>query len=252
LARKIVGLFPAHETYVEPFGGGAAVLRAKPRSRLEVYNDLDGEIVSFFRVLRERPLDLAKAVTATPFARAEHVEAYEASEDALERARRLLVRSHFGHGTKGLHARTGFRAAGIRAGTLPVHLWADLPAEILAAAERMRGVVIEQRPALQVMEAHDREGTLHYVDPPYLHETRGRHRYAVEMSAKDHERLLEGLLHLRGHVVVSGYGSVLYDDALRDWRRIELRTHADRALPRIEVIWANFENAGPLFAGGAE
>lgn len=216
LAGSIAGLFPRHEAYIEPYGGGAAVLLAKARSRLEVYNDLDGDMVTLFRVLRDQPGALADAISLTPFARAEHVLAYLPAEDDLERARRVLIRSHFGHGSSGIHRSTGFRAAGLRAGTLPVHGWMGLPETIRETAERMRGVVIEQRPAVQIMQANDSAAALHYVDPPYLPETRGKGRdYAHEMTRQDHEELLHILLGLRGAVVLSGYASSLYDDALK-------------------------------------
>ncbi|RAP39664.1 hypothetical protein BYZ73_19280 [Rhodovulum viride] len=249
LAEKIIGLFPAHDCYVEPFGGGAAVLLAKPRARLEVYNDLDGDMVALFRVLRDRPEALATAVALTPFAREEHGAAYSETRDDLERARRVLIRSHFGHGSSGIHRATGFRAAGLRAGTLPVHGWAALPKTIRDAAERMRGVVIECRPAMQVMQAHDGPQTVHYVDPPYLPETRDQGRdYRHEMARQDHCDLLTALHSLRGSVVLSGYASPLYDDALHDWRRVEIKTRADRAAERTEVLWCNFPDTAPLFA----
>lgn len=249
IADRIIGLFPAHDCYVEPFGGGAAVLLAKDRSRLEVYNDLDGDMVTLFRVLRDRGDDLARAIALTPFARAEHETSYAETADDLERARRVLIRSHFGHGSSGIHRSTGFRAAGLRAGTLPVHIWASLPETIRSAAERMRGVVIERRPAVQVMQAHDGSGTVHYVDPPYLPETRDRGRdYRHEMTRDDHVTLLDCLRALRGSVVLSGYASDLYDSALGDWRRVEIKAKADRAADRTEVIWCNFSDTLPLLA----
>jgi DNA adenine methylase len=253
LADKIIGLFPAHDCYTEPFGGGAAVLLAKPRSRLEVYNDMDGDMVTLFRVLRDAPDELASAISITPFARAEHEASYEQAGTDLERARRVLIRSHFGHGSSGIHRKTGFRAAGMRSGTLPVHGWAKLPETIKIAAERMRGGVIEQRPAVQVMLAHDGEQTVHYVDPPYLPETRDKGRdYRHEMTRDDHAALLDSLRNMKGHVVLSGYASTLYDDALHDWRRIEIKAMADRAAKRTEVIWCNFADPSPLFAHQAE
>jgi DNA adenine methylase len=255
LADRIVSLFPDHDCYCEPFGGGAAVLLAKPRARLEVYNDLDGDMVTLFRVLRDRAADLAEAIALTPFAREEHEQAYMATEDELERARRVLIRSHFGHGSSGIHRPTGFRAAGLRAGTLPVHGWASLPRTIRQAAERFRGVVIERRPAVQVMRAHDGAKTVFHVDPPYLPETRDCGRdYRHEMTRADHIQLLECLRTLEGSVVLSGYASPMYDEALQDWRRITIKTKADRAGDRTEVLWCNFADGLPLMrsAAGAE
>lgn len=252
IADRIVSLFPRHDCYVEPFGGGAAVLLAKPRSRLEVYNDLDGDMVALFRALRDRPSDLASAVALTPFAREEHQLSYQDTDDDLERARRVLVRSHFGHGSSGVHRTTGFRAAGLCAGTLPVHGWAGLPKAITATAERMRGVVIENRPAAQVIAAHDATGTVIYADPPYLPETRDAGRdYRHEMTREDHIALLSTLAAARSRVVLSGYPSPLYDEALAGWRRAEIRTMADKAKPRVEIIWCNFDDVTPLFDGWA-
>ena len=249
IADKIIGLFPAHDCYVEPFGGGAGVLLAKQRSRLEVYNDLDRDMVTLFRVLRDSPEKLAAAIALTPFAREEHEISYETASTDVERARRVLVRSHFGHGSSGIHRATGFRAAGMRAGTLPVHGWMTLPETVRNAAERMRGVVIEHRPAVLVMQAHDGAQTVHYVDPPYLPETRDKGKdYRHEMTRKDHEELLAALRNLKGSVVLSGYASPMYDAALHDWRRIEIKTHADRGQKRTEVIWCNFDDVAPLFA----
>lgn len=249
IAEKIVSLMPAHDRYVEPFGGGAAVLLAKPRARLEVYNDLDGDMVTLFRVLRNQPADLAAAIALTPFAREEHEVAYTDAPTDLERARRVLIRSHFGHGSSGIHRSTGFRAAGLRARTLPVHGWAAMPEVIREASERMRGVVIERRPAIQVMQAHDDETTVHYVDPPYLPETRDRGTdYRHEMTREDHAEMLGAVRALRGAVILSGYASDLYDTALHDWRRIEIKARADRAAERTEIIWCNFSDHSPLFS----
>lgn len=252
MAPKIIGLFPGHECYVEPFAGGAGVLLAKPRSRLEVYNDLDGDMVNLFQVLRDRPAELSDAVALTPFAREEFEAAFAETDDPIERARRVLVRSHFAHGSLGIHAgsarSTGFRAAGMRAGTLPCHLWSRLHEVVAETADRMRGVVIENRPAIDVMLASDGPNTLHYVDPPYLHETRTSHKfYRHEMSDDQHRHLLSKLRDLVGHVVLSGYASEMYDSALRDWRRIEVKERADRSSERTEVIWCNFDDVAPLF-----
>lgn len=113
----------------------------------------------------------------------------------------------------------------------------------------MRGVVIERRPAVQVMQAHDGKQTVHYVDPPYLPETRDKGRdYRHEMTKDDHKELLAALRGLHGSVVLNGYASPMYDEALHDWRRIEIKTRADRAADRTEVLWYNFADTAPLFS----
>lgn len=242
IAPWIIQHMPPHATYVEPYGGGASVLMRKPRSRLEVYNDLDGDLVGLFRVLRERPADLAEACALTPFSRDEFEAAYLPASDALEAARRFLIKSHMGFGSNATHRKSGFRAAGLRAGVLPVHNWAAMPEVIRSVAERLRGVVIEHRPAMAVMAAHDGPETVHYVDPPYLLSTRSDAGadYAHEMTDADHAELLAFLRTLEGRVILSGYASGLYDDALDGWRRLTREAVGDRASRRVEVLWLNW------------
>ncbi len=252
LADWIINHFPQHRIYVEPFGGAASVLLQKPRTYAEVYNDLDGDAVNLFRVLREgRAPELIALLEATPFARDEFLLAYEPTEEPLERARRLIVRSFMGFGSNGhnIKAKTGFRSNANRNGTTPAQDWINYPPTLRAVAERLRGVIIENKDALEVMRQHDTEETLHYVDPPYLPETRSlknpydiKYRggmYAHEMSAEDHIPLLETLRSLKGMVVLSGYAAPLYDEVLADWTRIERRAMADGARERTEVLWVN-------------
>lgn len=257
LAPWIIDHMPAHSAYVECFGGGASVLLRKPRVQLEVYNDLDDELTNLFAVLRHNPDGLAEAVALTPFSRTEFASAYEPADDPLERARRTLIRSHMGHGSNGVHQSTGFRAAGMRAGTLPVHNWQRMPEVIKATAERFKGVVIENRPALDVMQMNDGPATLHYVDPPYPFGTRGAGKdYRFELSDSEHAGLLSALKSLAGKVILSGYGCELYDDILCGWYCIEKEVRADKALKRTEVLWMNFDPRKPelrdgLWAGSA-
>ena len=257
MASTIIDLFPERERYCEPFGGGAAVLLAKPRSRIEVYNDLDGDIVNLFQVVRDHPQALARAVTFTPFSREEFALCYEATDDPIERARRTLIRSGMGQGTVGTCWTSGFRAVGAKArdggvpkdaGRIPAEIWRDIPAEIMRVAERMLGVVIESRDAKEILLEHDSDETLHYIDPPYVHDTRGKWRYRVDMTDADHGDLLDVVRGLRGSVVLSGYPSPIYDAALADWRRIEMAVTGDRQTKRSEVLWCNFDDVMPLFA----
>jgi DNA adenine methylase len=241
LAPWIISHFPPHRIYVEPFGGAASVLMRKPRAYAEVYNDLDGDVVNLFRVLRsERAGELVNLLHLTPFARVEQSEAYKPCDDPVERARRLVVRSFMGFGSNGCHQATGFRANSNRSGTTPARDWRNYPEAMPAMIDRLRGVTIEQRDALAVMEAHDGPQTLHYVDPPYLPETRDRGGdYAHEMTVEQHEALLSGLRTLEGMVVVSGYPSDAYDSSLSGWERRERAAYADGASPRTEVLWLN-------------
>lgn len=252
-AQKIIAHFPPHRIYVEPFGGAASVLLQKPRSYAEVYNDLDAEVVNLFRVLRDpaTAAELVRAVTLTPFARLELDEAYTPSTDAVERARKLIVKSYQGFGADGATGtyRTGFRANSNRSGSTPAIDWSNYPPALVEVAVRFMRVVIEQRDALDVMAAHDGPETLHYVDPPYVHSTRkrtargsgqdGKGVYRHEMTDGDHAELLAAQRRQEGMVVLSGYACELYDDTLSDWTRLDYRALADGARPRQEVLWLN-------------
>ncbi|WP_300573513.1 DNA adenine methylase [Phenylobacterium sp.] len=242
LAPWVIQHLPAHRIYVEPFGGAASVLLRKPRAYAEVYNDLDDDVVGMFRVLRD-PVSaeqLVASIRLTPFARIEQVEAYEQSTDPVERARRLIVRSYMGFGSNGTHRKTGFRANSNRSGTTPARDWANYPDPLAAVAERMVGVTVENRDAKAVMAAHDGPATLHYVDPPYMPETRDKGGdYAHELTADQHVELLQFLRTLGGMVVLSGYPSPVYEGLLADWTRVERKALADGARARTEVLWIN-------------
>ena len=241
LADWIIGHFPAHHIYVEPFGGAASVLLKKERSYAEVYNDLDGEMVSLFRVARDQVGALASLLELTPFARDEFVLSYEKSPNSLEQARRTLARSFMGFGSAAASCQaTGFRANSNRSGTTPAHDWANYPEAFRLTAARLRGVVIENRDASQVMTQHDSTETLFYVDPPYVANTRDKGSdYLHEMTDADHRALASFLRALRGMVVVSGYPGSLYDELFQGWTRVEKAAFADGARPRIEVLWLN-------------
>lgn len=250
LAPWVIENLPPHRIYVEPFGGAASVLMRKERSYAEVYNDLDANVVNLFRVLRDpvRAAALTEMLRLTPFAREEHETAYTDTSDELERARQLIVLAFMGFGSNGHNRRrkTGFRSNSNRSGTTPAHDWVSYPHCIPAFVERLRGVVIESRPAIDVMRQHDSDETLHYVDPPYLPETRSglmhsSECYAHEMTTEEHVSLLAALKELRGMVVLSGYPAPLYDDALSSWTRIERKALADGARDRVEVLWLNPE-----------
>lgn len=253
LADWIISHFPHHRIYTETFGGGGSVLLKKPRCYAEVYNDLDGEMVNLFRVARDLGESLKALLELTPFSREEFLLAYEPSDDRLEQARRTVVRAFMGYGSSAVSSArkvnskfskpsTGFRANSNRSGTTPAHDWRNYPAAFPELIERLRGIVIENRDALEVMEAHDGPTTLHYVDPPYVKSTRDAgNDYRFEMSDDDHVKLANFLRTLKGNVVVSGYPSPLYDELFKGWR-VEEKTGslADGGAKRTERLWLNF------------
>ncbi len=241
LAPWIISYFPEHRIYVEPYGGAASVLMRKPRSYSEVYNDLDGEVVNLFRVVRDRGDELREKLRLTPFARDEFSNSYEPSKDPLEQARRTVIRSFMGFGSNSHHKKTGFRSCSNRSGTTPAHDWRNYPDCLTAIIDRLQGVVIESADAISIMKTHDTPKTLHYIDPPYIPESRDKGTdYRFEMIAEDHEEMAEAVKHLQGMVVISGYPSELYDSIFSGWNRVERAAHADGARKRTEVLWMNF------------
>lgn len=252
LAPWIIEHFPEHRVYVEPYGGGASVLVRKKRSYAEVYNDLDSEIVNLFRVLRNRDdaARLTELVRLTPFAREEFVESYIPCEDPIEQARRTVARASLGFGSASASKQaTGFRANSNRSGTSPVHDWANLPSNFQAIVDRLQGVCIENRDAKEVIAQHDSPQTLHYVDPPYTHNSRttsGIGAYKHEMTDDDHRELHQVLCNVQGYVVLSGYPSELYDELYGDWVCFKKDAHADKARDRVECLWLSQRTAKAL------
>lgn len=260
LAEWIISFFPPHRVYVECFGGAASVLMRKPRTYAEVYNDLDGEIVNLFRVLRDSVMSerLRDVLELTPFSRAEYDLSYISHPDPVEQARRTIARSFMGFGSSSVLGRlSGFRADSNKSGSTPARDWSRYPACVPAMVNRLQGVVIEQKDALEVMMQHDSPKTLHYVDPPYMWGTRcgsgntAKHRYRFEMTDEAHLRLLQFLPSLEGFVVLSGYPVDLYDEALAGWQKVERPALADGAAKRTECLWLspNIGASQGLFAG---
>ena len=245
-APWIIGHFPKHRIYTEAFGGAASVLLRKGRSYSEVYNDLSGDIVNVFRVLRD-PASAARLETLlrlTPFARPEFVASYDDAHDPIERARRTIICAFMGFGSASANPghSTGFRGNANRNGTTPAHDWAHWPDGIEAYTSRLAGVTIEERPGIEIIAAHDTPDTLHYVDPPYLHSSRKRRQktaYVHEMTDDDHRSLADALRAAKGIVALSGYDSDLYCRLYGDWSRSERKSLADGASPRLEVLWLN-------------
>lgn len=248
IARQIVEQLPDHEHYVEPFAGSLAVLLAKKPSRMETVNDLDGDLMTFWRILRDRPAELERVCALTPHGRAEHAAAYEPVPDdhpdrQLEVARRVWIR--LAQGRTGTLRRTGWRFYVDPAGSstsMPGYL-AGYVNRMAAAAERLARVSLEARPALDVIDAYGAQpDVLLYVDPPYLGSTRFRN-YRHEMGSEtDHRELAAHLEACRAAVVLSGYPSDLYDDLYRGWHRHEIATATGQAAQwsaRTEVLWTN-------------
>lgn len=246
LARRIAALFPEHAHYVEPYCGSLAVLLAKPPSAHETVNDLDGDLMTFWRVLRDRPEDLERVCALTPHSRTEHQAAYDLDGVSdLERARRVWVQ--LTQGRAGVRSRTGWRHYEHPAGSstsMPAYLRGYV-SRIAPAAARLASVSLECRPALDLIASYGRSpDVLLYVDPPYLRETRRSGGYLHDMKTeREHRELADALHACRATVVLSGYPSTLYDrDLYPDWHRATFAASTGQGgtwANRTEVLWSN-------------
>lgn len=259
IADRIVAALPAHRHYVEPFAGSLAVLLAKPPSLMETVNDLDGNLMTFWRVLRDRPEDLMRVCALTPHSRAEHQSAYNLDGcDDLERARRVWVCLTQGRGNT--LRRTGwrhFQDPGRRGPTSMPDYLTSYVTRMRGTADRLAHVSLEARDALDVVRDYGKHAeVLIYADPPYLGSTRSSRQYGVEMSHdSEHEALAEALHDCQASVVLSGYHSALYDALYGSWDRVEIAAYTGqgnhteaRNDRRVEVLWSNREPIAHLFS----
>ncbi|MBW5861621.1 DNA adenine methylase [Yersinia enterocolitica] len=245
LAPWVISHFPAHTHYVEPFGGAASVLLRKERSYAEVYNDLDSDVVNLFVVLRDMTLRecLIESLILTPYSRDEFTGAYGEAETMVERARKLVIRATMGFGSAGAtKGTTGFRLDTKRSSATAQHLWARMPENLAAVGQRFEGVLVENRDAVQCMLDHDTTSTLHFVDPPYVHDTRviSSRYYRHEMDNNAHLNLLDTVNKLEGMVVLSGYNTDMYNDILTGWQKQEKQSSAagrKGSVKRLECLW---------------
>lgn len=246
IAPWICEYIPVHDVYLEPFAGSLAVLFNKKRSHIETVNDLDGEIVNFFRVLRDRENELIRNIILTPFAREEYKKAYESTDDELERARRFAIKCWMGFGCGNLY-QNGFKSGQQTNSPNPAKAWGELPNTLEQAAERLKGVQIENLPAVELIKRYDTKDVFIYADPPYLHGTRKNHLYKYEMKDSEHVELLEILTKHPGRVMLSGYDNDLYNDILKGWNKVQKNTLAEGGRRRIETLWMNYDmNSGQI------
>lgn len=260
IAEQIVATFPEHTHYVEPYAGSLSVLLAKPPAAMETVNDLDGDLMTFWRVLRDRPDELVTAAMLTPHSRAELAAARRRDDnpDDLERARRVWVELTQGRSAK---VNTGWRFyldGGSSASSLPRYLTGYLQ-RMPPAAARLIEVSLESRPAREViLDYGNTAGTLLYVDPPYLGSTRASGGYRHEMKGEnEHRELLFLLTGCKARVVLSGYRSPLYDDTLAGWEQVEIQASTSQMASReksarTEVLWCNFAPQEHLFSNFGE
>jgi DNA adenine methylase len=252
----LLPLLPPATHYCEPFAGSAAVLLNREPSPVETYNDIDREVVNFFRVLRDQQEELIREIGLTPFSREELRIAVEEPIDdlsELERARRFFVRAR--------QVRTGLAqtaSAGrwahckltSRAGMAgAVSRWLGSVEGLSEIVQRLLRVQIENSTAIEVIQRYDSEETLFYCDPPYPHDSRSDiHAYGYEMTDNDHRELAEVLTNIKGKVALSGYRCELLDKLYKDWNCVESPSKQCLSVkqPRTEILWTNYDVPGDV------
>jgi DNA adenine methylase len=249
--RWLLPLLPEAHHYCEPFGGSAAVLLNRKTSPVETYNDLDGGVVNFFRVLREQPEELIRRLSLTPFSREEFYLSLQDDKAtniaAIERARTFFVRAR--------QVRTGLAQTATlgrwanckntsRAGMSGVvSRWLGSVRDLPEIANRLLRVQIESRPATEIIQLYDDTKALFYCDPPYPHNSRGDSKaYLFEMTDSAHGQLSSALNRCKGKVAISGYRCDLMNTLYRDWRRVDAEPKMCHSIKktRREALWMNY------------
>lgn len=243
-----------HQTYVEPFGGSAAVLLNKNPSPVEVYNDVYGDVVNFFQVLRDCYHELIPLLELTPYSREEFSKSCEDNHSLtrLERARLFFTTARqvrTGLATTASAGRWAYEKKESRRGmSLVVSRWLGAIDGLEEVTNRLREVQVENLDATDVISRYDSEDTLHYLDPPYVMGTRsGGTGYHHEFDDRQHTELLELAKTLKGKVVLSGYASPLYRDILGGWNEHVQEPKISRSTiqsgnpsDRQEIVWTNY------------
>lgn len=242
MADWIVNNMPKHNVYLEPYAGSLSVLLNKPRCHIETVNDLHGEVVNFFRVLRDKPDEFKRLIEYTPYSREEYDLAYQDSTSEIERARRFCVRCWQGFGCANLY-HNGFKSGQQSSSPNPAKAWAEYPDVVTQASKRLKGVQIENLPAIELIKRYNTSDVFIYADPPYLQSTRKKYLYKYEMTDDEHLEMLDVLKRHPGQVMISGYENDMYNSVLKGWRKIKKDALAEGGTKREEVLWLNYADA---------
>lgn len=240
LAKWIINHIPPHTTYLEPFFGSGAVFFNKTPSKTETINDIDDNVVNLFQVIRDQPQELIALIEMTPWARHEYLISFEKTGDALEDARRFLIRCWQAFASP-TYSKPGWRndINALKYSSL-TSTWKKLPVRILNMVDRLKNAQIDNQPALKIIERYHSKNVLIYADPPYPAGTKqGKKLYKYEMTDFEHIQLLDTLNSHPGPVLLSGYACSLYDKRLKSWTRHTIQAQNGRGRKKEEVLWVN-------------
>lgn len=243
IAFQLCEYIPKHHSYLEPYFGSGAVFFTKQPSAIETINDLDLDVVNLFSCLRDNPDKLASMIYATPYARYIYDRQFNEQPDLdpYEKALGFLIKCWMGHGYRTNGYKVGWKndVQG-RERAYSLLNWQILPDWVLLAADRLKQAQIECMPAIDLIRRFDYENVFMYVDPPYVLSTRADKQYKHEMADKDHMELLDVLLDSKAKIMLSGYAHPLYDEKLKEWKRIELKNQSTSGKVTTEIIWMNY------------
>ena len=247
MAKEIIKYFPEHKGYLEPYFGSGGVLFNKGKSSLETINDIDGEVVNFFRILKAEGKKLQTSLCLVPYSRQlyEQMVNYQPTEN-YDRAIRFFIISWMSHSGYQPN-KTGWSHSKNPNGPNKATIFKNVVDSLEQFADRLREVQIENTNALELIKAHDFKDTLIYLDPPYLLETRKQHLYKHEMSNKEHKELLETIVNMKAKILLSGYENNLYNSILKNWNKEVFKSLDGKGNIKQEVIWFNYDVQLTLF-----
>ena len=257
MAEDIAGIFPSHKVYVEIFGGSAQVLFRKSKSEIEVYNDIDGDLVSFFSILRnkEKFQELLKKLQLTPHSRKEFqscIKSWKLEKDPIERARKWYVALMQSYSkTMGSEGWSYSKKISRRGMSQCTSQWlGKIDDDLPNAVERLREVQIENLDYKDLIEKYDNKDTLFYLDPPYSSPERTMSfEYNFELTDEDHKEMTEILLKIKGKAVLSGYDNILYNKLENNgWKKVLLGEYSKRSSSHAvkkgigkKYLWINYD-----------
>lgn len=256
MAKDIIEIFPEHHMYVEGFGGAGHVLFRKKPSPIEIYNDLHSGLYLLFKILRDDELrdKLITKISLTPYSREEFMDSkktWKDETDEIEKVRKFytaIMQSVGGTGTGGwCYAKSKSR----RGMSQAVSRWlGNVDENMIDLIDRLRQIQIENLDIIELIKKYDKEDTLFYLDPPYVHDTRSAKKvYDHEMSLDKHIELVDTLLGIKGKVVLSGYDHEVYNRLLEEgWNKVLLgefskrsqRDNGGELKKGNEFVWINY------------
>lgn len=247
-AEKIISYFPEHKSYLEPYFGSGAILFNKVQSRLETINDINGEIINFFKVLKNHNLDLKRELQNIPYSRDIYYYYQNLQTgNEIERAVKFFVLSWMSHGGCQTH-KTGWSHSKNPDGPNKAIIFKKIIESLEDYSKRLKEVYIENYPAIELIKQHDFDGTFIYLDPPYTLDTRKQYLYKDELNNDEHIELLETIKNLKhAKVMISGYNNDLYNNYLANWTKETFDNVDTKGQKKIEVIWMNYNNQLTLF-----